>query len=1313
MAEEIRQVISIDTSGAINSVKKLGTTLGTLGKQMSDFAGQLGKLGKASASLDLKKTADQFNKLGRAMSKLGAVNSGGLRKVAQDASQVKLRGAEAAAAMNKLLGITNQPVKQGPLARLATTIKRIQQAAPGAASAFQRMSNVVKNGGRIIRAGAQDAKRAIDKLKASMDRFGQSGKGILAPIISSFKNFGRVVATQTIVAAFSKLRQAIKQSVQDNIQFVRSIREVGTILPNTGQNMDALANQVRELSDTLNVPLDKAAEGLYQAVSNQIGDAAESMAFLETAAKFAKGAVTDVDTSVKLLSGALNAYGESAASAETYAAQFFTTIKLGRTRASELAQAFGRVAPIASELGVSFAELNAAFATTTIAGISTSESATQIRGALNALLKPTEATKELLAELGYETGEALIQAKGLQGAFQVLRDAASGSITELSKFVPRVRGINFALLATSKEGAKKFEENLRKIESTLAEVAQEKYEFIVETNAERVAREATQIKNLFTVDIGQAAVSALASIIRFTGGIQNFKDVLTTLIPAVVAGIALFAAWGAAVTGSMIPAMLKAAQTAKILTINMSLLNKSFIVLAAAAAAFFAGKYIGKKIVNGIKAVNKEIDEQTAKRIKAAERANQAAIQFENLQNQKVRQAVTERIAQYNKEMRARIKAVSEAARVAIQKEDDIVNAIVNAGEKTIQKNRDAAKKADKVRESALDNEFQAKQDLDDFEFDRSQKRYNELQQFSRLQQRAGELGRKAAEAFARAGTDEKALDRARQLQAAAEAANDEALAKADALENTGAAYQAEQQRYKLLQQRANLEKNLARLAAQEAAAKKKLADDQAAELEGIKEKAKAIADAPSIFDDKGQLKEGKELEDAQKARSQALLAFKQAVLSADQVNISDLIDISQFETDINKRLTGVKIQNFLVSDAAAAAKVQIQKELGKFRLEFEDLGGALENVLNLEAGTLKTPQEFNQALKESHDIEKLIREELAKQETQRIRALGLAKQMQKFGDVQIGSYINNLLKGGLSDETTAGKIKTELKTLQKAFESSQYDLKAYGRVGQGTFEQVALSVEKLKELGVGDGGLSGFFTNLGLEGDQLKAFDLLDKFINFTQQQVKTDESKTQLLDQFGLDSLEEGIQKLTELRGATDPIAASAGVLRESFESIGGFTPPTAYDQFKESVLAASGASATLKGDLSEISSMDFSNLQNFQNIPSSAEAPAAGERMGGVLYRSGGGFTPKGTDTIPAMLSPGEFVVNARSTRRFFSQLQAINAGVKPVYRAEGGPVTNVGDINVNVSDSSGGSNPGQTGRQIARSLRRELRRNTSNL
>ena len=50
----------------------------------------------------------------------------------------------------------------------------------------------------------------------------------------------------------------------------------------------------------------------------------------------------------------------------------------------------------------------------------------------------------------------------------------------------------------------------------------------------------------------------------------------------------------------------------------------------------------------------------------------------------------------------------------------------------------------------------------------------------------------------------------------------------------------------------------------------------------------------------------------------------------------------------------------------------------------------------------------------------------------------------------------------------------------------------------------------------------------------------------------------------------------------------------------------------------------------------------------------------------------FKPKGTDTVPAMLSPGEFVINASATAKHGDLLSAINSGQDVGYSATGGPV-----------------------------------------
>jgi TP901 family phage tail tape measure protein len=69
---------------------------------------------------------------------------------------------------------------------------------------------------------------------------------------------------------------------------------------------------------------------------------------------------------------------------------------------------------------------------------------------------------------------------------------------------------------------------------------------------------------------------------------------------------------------------------------------------------------------------------------------------------------------------------------------------------------------------------------------------------------------------------------------------------------------------------------------------------------------------------------------------------------------------------------------------------------------------------------------------------------------------------------------------------------------------------------------------------------------------------------------------------------------------------------------------------------------------------------------------QAGSLGFSKGGVVYRAdGGSIQSKGTDTVPAMLTPGEYVVNARSAAKNMPLLKAINRskGGSVIYRANG--------------------------------------------
>lgn len=105
----------------------------------------------------------------------------------------------------------------------------------------------------------------------------------------------------------------------------------------------------------------------------------------------------------------------------------------------------------------------------------------------------------------------------------------------------------------------------------------------------------------------------------------------------------------------------------------------------------------------------------------------------------------------------------------------------------------------------------------------------------------------------------------------------------------------------------------------------------------------------------------------------------------------------------------------------------------------------------------------------------------------------------------------------------------------------------------------------------------------------------------------------------------------------------------------------------------------------------------------------AIAEGNARNAVLGFKTGGRVPAamglntrgyGRDTIPAMLTPGEFVVNPRATRQFYSRLVAMNAGGSPLTSSN----VTVGDVNVTLNSAG----PEYDARRLGQLLRREIRR-----
>ena len=119
------------------------------------------------------------------------------------------------------------------------------------------------------------------------------------------------------------------------------------------------------------------------------------------------------------------------------------------TTIDELSASLFQVAPIASTLGVPIEDVTAGFATLTAQGVPTAQAATQMKAAMVALTKPTDAMQETFKKFTGQTAEDFLKSGGsMAEAFGVLNEATGGNVGQLTKMLGSVEAVQ-AVLGTS------------------------------------------------------------------------------------------------------------------------------------------------------------------------------------------------------------------------------------------------------------------------------------------------------------------------------------------------------------------------------------------------------------------------------------------------------------------------------------------------------------------------------------------------------------------------------------------------------------------------------------------------------------------------------------------------------------------------------------------------------------------------------------------------------------------------------------------------------------------------------------------------
>jgi len=1091
----------------------------------------------------------------------------------------------------------------------------------------------------------------------------------------SWQTFLRVVVVQVIHRAVSKFIQEVKRATEDAIEFSIRISEIRTISQQNQLTTDRWAEGLRELSDAFGFDLLDQAEAAYQTLSNQVAKGAEAFGFLKSANELALVGVSDAAASVQFLSAVQNAFNLTLDDTANIAAQTFKTIELGRVRLDEMANTIGQSAVPAANLGLSFTDLAAAITTVTIRGVPFEKAQTAIRNILLKLIRPTAEMTKLFREWGVVSGEAAIAAFGFGGVLAKIEERTKGSSSELGKIFGRIRAISGAMVFAGR-GLKTFENNWKELQE-----AQASYEVALKetlTNTGREIRiEVNKIKNFFTEEIGRDLIDTIKfvndNVLSLSDSVKLFASVITVfLAPAI--GLA----------------------AAALVSLNLAIIVTPFGALVAGLTAAGIGlKLAFDSVTNSYDEAIKEADDfynesvkklkdQTTARLKIIESGYEVEFRLAKAAIAQVQSVLSKQLdtqVGLDKELANGLKLAYQDVIKSIQAGIKDLNDILKDSEKTIEqttKNIADLKRelASNILREQLDSavDVQAKQRLLIAE---AQKQFVAAISITGTDQQSQRNARAAFD------ITKKLLEEAAKLQSDTAEKNESNEKEVNKLRERGkkAATDLENLRLKAADKRLTFENKIdARI---RAGARISITSVNG-EIKSIQSKDKAVLKAQ---------RDQERFERENNERIRKLLTVTANI--TQEIKERQPIEIEQLEISkaqnalIKQRIEFEKELAEAAKQATKEAKEETERreknlkliqeqsrEISKLKVKdligVDDVDEQIVNLLKalkdvdkaretIEKASVKDPKTAivaqEQLAKKEAQIEETLKKKLLEQELETVRKTIKLQEEGLKNRIKVQKEAELKLRG--SEPAARTDLISTFAKLGPDFAKFRADLAPF--LKDPTAKGAAVLIKTIEDFERSQQELAPFFR--GQRSEEGVAA-------------ISTFEDAVLRLFRITRDN-----NAVSELKKLTEASKKQVEESRKAFDKTFGLTEQADRDRNDH-----------------------LKKIEKAQTVDIPALLAQIRDKVG-PLGRAAGGDVPGSTDTVPAMLTPGEFVMNARSARKFHTQLVAMNAGIQPFQG--GGSVTNVGDVNINMQSSG---NEAYDVTKVGKLLQRQIRRKT---
>ena len=476
----------------------MAQSVGSLNVELSADASKL-KQGIAQAVKTVDQLGEKFEQLGQDASAGAAKAERAVTKVAQETKQ-----------------------------SLSKVEKAYENAAYGVdefSLAYREMARKVANDSKKVVQSADSASRVGNK-------FTDMGSKMTA------------VGAKMSMALTAPMLLAGGSAIKTANEFESSMQSIVALV---GLSEDAVADMsvtAREMALEFGASAGDAADALFFIASAGL-DSATAITVLEQSLKASAIGLGETSVIADTVSSALGAYGVANLSASEATDLLVAAVREGKLQADELAGALPQVLPIASAMGVSFEEVGAAFAAMSRNGTGASEAATQLRGILSALLKPTKDAEDTLASLGMSSADLRkqIKEKGLLSTLTKLTEAFGDNDVAQAAVFGNVRALTgvMSLFGAATASTTRIFENLTDNTGD----ADKAFLSMSETGAFKMKQVMAQVKDAF-LSLGQVLVpivvpalkmitSAFQQVMAAINALPNFLKTIIVVFAGLVA----------------------------------------------------------------------------------------------------------------------------------------------------------------------------------------------------------------------------------------------------------------------------------------------------------------------------------------------------------------------------------------------------------------------------------------------------------------------------------------------------------------------------------------------------------------------------------------------------------------------------------------------------------------------------------------------------------------------------------------------------------------------------------------------------------